>query len=380
MHTVLIVDDEPEIRRLTRRRLQAAGYQVVDAGDGEQGIEAVKQHNPDLILCDITMPGMDGIEFLTTIRGNFAQFADIPFIFITGLRGRDDLLKGLSLGADDYLAKPVDPAILLTKIRSMLNRISRTEQRMKAEMEVLRTSVLSALPHELRTPLTHIIGFSEILKNEIHGPINNGRYSEYVHDIYAGGQQLLGIVNGSLDLIEVLCGKTAPAMEAVDVGEFVDHCVSEFKEQSDRAGLVLSVHGHYDVPHMVTDPVLLKRAVGALLSNAVKFTSPGGRIDLSAALDDEEKIRLSITDTGAGMMPEKIERLFDAFEQTDSGDARRYGGAGIGLTMVRAIINILNANVSMESQPGVGTTVTLSVAARAAGNNRAPAAKMAQTA
>jgi len=372
MHTILIIDDEPEIRRLMGKRLSAAGYRIIEAENGRSGLDSVKAHNPDLILCDIVMPGLNGLDFLKTLRRDCPKFADIPFIFVTGQHGRADTVKGLSLGADDYLTKPVDGDILLTKVRSTLNRISRLEQRMKEEMDALRTSVLSALPHELRTPLTHIIGFSEILKNEVHGPIGNRRYAEYVSDIYAGGQQLLGIVNGSLELIDVLCGRTLPIIQTVDTLSFLDDCAAAFQEISTQTAInLVVVRADANVPMMATDPALLRQAVNAVLSNAVKFSPPMGRIELSAATDETGGVSISVRDTGTGIEPAQVERLFQTFEQYESGDTRQHGGAGIGLTMVRALMNILDGQVTIDSQPGIGTTVSLDVTAAAKNTQRA---------
>jgi len=358
-YTVLIVDDEPEIRRLTRRRLESEGYRVIEAEDGHHGLAAIQRHVPDVVLCDVHMPKYPGPKLLSALRTDYPEFADIPFIFITGQRDRQHMISAIEDGADDYLTKPLDVELLLTKIRSSLKRISRMEFKRLSEMERLRTSVLRMLPHELRTPLTHILGFSEVLKEQMLGPINNENYMEYINGIHSGGEQLLSTVNKTLELVDIVCGRVQPEMVRCDVVKAVCEAIDGAENSFEKAGLTYECIFSQAPIYTNADPAFLMECLNAVLSNAIKFSEPESRVKVSVKINADGDIEIVINDMGTGIPADEISKVFDAFAQYDSGMSRKYDGMGLGLTIVKMLMNAMEGIVYLESQFGVGTTVTL---------------------
>ncbi|MBI3004968.1 MAG: response regulator [Ignavibacteriales bacterium] len=161
---ILIIDDEEMMRGAVTATLKAADYDVAEAGDGEQGLEKAKALIPDLIVCDVNMPRLDGFGMLQELRKSDAT-SSIPFIFLTGQADHSLLRKGMMLGADDYVTKPFSADELLRVVEIRLKKKELLELQMQARLEELRKSISLALPHEFRTPLTGILGFAEMLKD-----------------------------------------------------------------------------------------------------------------------------------------------------------------------------------------------------------------------
>lgn len=358
-YTVLIVDDEPEIRRLMSRRLQSEGYRVVEAADGLRGLEAVKEHGPDIVLCDVFMPRFPGSTMLTTLRTKHPEYADIPFIFITGQRGREKMISAINSGADDYLTKPLDVDLLLSKIRSTLGRVTRMEQKKQADLENLRASVLRVLPHELRTPLTHILGFSEMLKSGAVGRDDGPKYDEYIDAIHSGGEQLLNIVNRTLEVVDAISGHTSPDLQSSDAVDLIESAIQRFDHQFDRPDRTFECRFTEAPMHVFADPALFQQVIDAVISNAIKFSGDGVRMLIDVKPADGNSIEIRVSDEGVGINEDELPYVFDAFSQHGKGIGRKFQGIGLGLTLVKVLVDLMGGATAIESKVGVGTTVTL---------------------
>ena len=218
---------------------------------------------------------------------------------------------------------------------------------------------IASLSHELRTPLNAIIGFSEVLSQELFGPLNNDRYREYAQNINASGVHLTRFVNSILDYVKVEKGEIALHEDWVDVSATMRDCERLFTEQLRKAGQRLFSHSPDDLPLLKADPQLLMQMLVNLIGNSVKFTSPGGRIDVEAGLDADGGLVLSVTDSGVGIAPEDLPRVLAPFGQVDSALTRKHGGFGLGLSLTRQFVELHDGELSVTSEPGVGTTVGL---------------------
>jgi two-component system, cell cycle sensor histidine kinase PleC len=222
-----------------------------------------------------------------------------------------------------------------------------------------KSEFLANMSHELRTPLNAVMGFSEVIKNELFGPVGVAQYKQYADDIYESGAHLLAIINDILDLSKVEAGKFDLNETEVQVPELCRSVIHIVKGRADEAGIMLIKRIPENPPYLVADPRSLKQMLLNLMSNAIKFTSSGGTVDLVATVGDDGGFRFDIRDTGVGIAPEHFATVLSPFGQVDTAHARDHQGTGLGLPLVKAFIEMHGGRIEMESELGEGTTVSL---------------------
>lgn len=222
-----------------------------------------------------------------------------------------------------------------------------------------KSEFLANMSHELRTPLNAVMGFSEVIKNELFGPVGVEQYKQYADDIYDSGAHLLAIINDILDLSKVEAGKFDLNETEVQVPELCRSVIHIVKGRADEAGIMLVKSLPENPPYLLADPRSLKQMLLNLMSNAIKFTSSGGTVDLVASIDDEGGFRFDIRDTGVGIAPEHFETVLSPFGQVDTAHARDHQGTGLGLPLVKAFIEMHDGRIEIESELDEGTTVSL---------------------
>jgi PAS domain S-box-containing protein len=222
-----------------------------------------------------------------------------------------------------------------------------------------KSEFLANMSHELRTPLNAIIGFSEIMRNELFGPLGNQSYIDYVRDIHDSGTHLLSVINDILDVSKAEAGKIELHEEQVDVRDLIDTSLRYVRERAGAMGLTLANDLPASLPAVLADPLRLKQVVLNLLSNAVKFTPEGGRVAVSGGLAANGDFILSIVDTGIGIAAEDIARVLEPFGQVDTTLHRRYEGTGLGLPLAKALVELHEGTLTLKSTLGGGTTVTV---------------------
>jgi len=221
----------------------------------------------------------------------------------------------------------------------------------------LKSEFIANISYELRTPLNAIIGFAEILGNQFFGPLNE-RQVEYSNAIVESSQRLITLINDILDLASIEAGYLHIDLETVDVRELMDTVYGLVRERAHNQGLELSLDCAPDIGVFKADSRRLKQALFNLVSNSLKFTPTGGRITLSAQRN-EEQMRLSVVDTGVGIAEKDQDRVFGSFER--GSRQGRQSGVGLGLSLVRSLIELHGGNVSLESELDGGTKVTCQI-------------------
>jgi len=218
---------------------------------------------------------------------------------------------------------------------------------------------LANMSHELRTPLNAIIGFSEIMANEILGTLGNEQYKGYCNDITDSARHLLVLINDILDSAKIDAGQMTLSEEAVDPEELIQSVVRLMAPRAERAGVILSVDTAPNLPRLRADGTKLKQILINLVSNAVKFTLQGGRVDLTAKVAEGGAFILEVSDTGIGIAAKDIARALAPFGQVDSRISRRYEGTGLGLPLAKSLTELHGGTFDLASQPDVGTRVTI---------------------
>jgi two-component system cell cycle sensor histidine kinase PleC len=219
-----------------------------------------------------------------------------------------------------------------------------------------KTRFLANMSHELRTPLNAIIGFSDIMRSEIFGPVGAPKYKQYVSDINRSGSHLLQLINDILDVAKIEVGAQALNEAVIDLAGTLKQCGQLVEPQARSAGVSLAVDASGRLPALHADPTRIRQIVLNLLSNAIKFTPAGGRVWLSAALEPGGRLLLQVRDTGIGMKPEDVPRALQPFVQLDQAP-RGDPGTGLGLALVKTLVEAHGGTLAIESEPGKGTTV-----------------------
>jgi len=220
-----------------------------------------------------------------------------------------------------------------------------------------KSEFLANMSHELRTPLNAIIGFSEMIKAEVYGP-GLPRYRNYATDIHGAGQHLLSLINDILDLSKAEAGKLELHVEPVDLADLIRESARLMSERAAQQKLRLTLDVG-TLPPLLIDRLRTKQILLNLLSNAIKFTPENGIVSVKADLDQARRVVICVRDTGIGIAPENIALAFEPFRQIDSTLARKFDGTGLGLPLVKELIELHDGEVTLESSLKVGTAVSI---------------------
>ncbi len=245
-------------------------------------------------------------------------------------------------------------------IRDVSER-KRVEQKLQ-EASRLKSQFLASMSHELRTPLNGIIGFSELLVDEKAGVLN-GKQKDFLGDILGSARHLLGIINDVLDLSKIEAGKMEVFPESFDVPRAVEEVRTVLARAAELKRIAIEVRVAPEVRMAVLDPQRFRQVLLNLLSNAVKFTGEGGGVRVEVSPAAQGMLCVRVRDTGVGIRPEDLGRLFVEFQQLDAGTARRHEGTGLGLALTRRLVEIQGGSISVESEPGRGSTFTVTLPA-----------------
>ncbi len=222
-----------------------------------------------------------------------------------------------------------------------------------------KSHFLATVSHELRTPLNAILGFSEIIAGQVYGAVGHGKYLEYAQDIHASGQHLLELIDEILDISKIEAGKLDMAPTDLDVRRLLETCVRLLRVRAAERGLELVLRVAPDTPTVHADERAFKQIIFNLLTNAIKFTPSGGTVGVATRRMDESHLEVTVSDTGIGIPNDQIERVLRPFEQIDNRYSREAGGTGLGLSLVKSLVELHGGTLTIDSTVDVGTTVTV---------------------
>ena len=371
---ILYIEDNPESRALVRGVLEARGFDMLEASDGIAGIDLAISSHPDLILCDIEMPGIDGYETATRLR-SYRGLDQCPIVVLTS---HGDRGLSLSIGCDGYIEKPIDvekfPGQLheflkgkREKVRgpeerrylreysqSLVERLEATVRELTAANSRLRaaarskTEFMQNLSHELATPLTPITGYLKILQSGKAGALTDAQV-KILESMTTSGDRLSRTIDNLVDFATLESGGYAIQRDTFDPAVMARGIADEEKPKARARRVTLEVQisgsgqGYGDVRK-------LKQAVGNLLDNAIKFSPHGSFVLLRVVLEDA-RLSCEVYDQGEGMLADEAERVFDPFFHADRVGEERAPGAGLGLPVAKQIIEAHGGKIWAESPP-----------------------------
>jgi signal transduction histidine kinase len=335
---MLIIDDEKKLLLGLKAVMTRAGFDVFIAPEGNEGIRLAKEQLPDIIICDVMMPAPNGFQVKKILSGDH-QTASIPFIFLTARTGEIDKIAGLNQGADDFITKPFNIDELIARVQAILrrNEIGRRTgiQEMEGTMEKLRHSIAANLGHELRTPLGIILASLDLaVQEKFHGRMKDLDW--YLNTSLNNAHKLSMLITDLILLYDIDQGKVNRLRRTINLQfHFTDpiqKVISRYAEKKlDTQTLVES-----DVT--INAPELeFTHAVCHLVENACKFAPPGAKIWIKLVKNGEGGCILTVENEGSMVPIELREKVFERYYQINQGDARPYGGLGVGLTIARAV-------------------------------------------
>ncbi len=384
---LLIIDDLPANIGVLFDCLNAANYEVLVAKSGRGGLRKAEIAQPDLILLDVMMPEMDGFEVCRQLKRQSIT-RHIPVIFMTALSETVDKVKGLQLGAVDYITKPFEHEEVLARINTHLElrrlqrqleeknqALEKQNQSLNAVVTALRqlreesqppsekTQFLAGMSHELRTPMNAILGYSQVLMDEARQLRTDYDFVGDLEKINAAGHKLLGLINEILDFSRLEAGSMEFEPSDCDMLMLLHELQNRAEPTARRNGNNLRLRFPDDIGEIYTDKSKLYRVLAHLLDNAGKFTENGEiflEIEIYSQHDIEHAL-FRVRDTGKGISPGEQARLFEVFTQGDASISRRHEGIGLGLALVKRLVELLHGRLEVSSEPGQGSCFSVHI-------------------
>jgi signal transduction histidine kinase len=375
---ILAIDDTPA-NLLTLGRALTADFDLQVATSGAMGLTLAGRSPPDLILLDVMMPDMDGYETCRRLKAD-PRLANVPVIFVTALTEAAAESVGLSLGAADFLTKPINVDIARQRIRNLLDRegLRKEVEAHRAHLEDLvqrRTEALSIakeaaevasrakstflanMSHELRTPMNAIVGLTELMRRRT----GDAWQLDQLHKVTQASQRLLALINDILDISKIEADRLTLERAPFQLGEVLENLASLIGPRAAETGLTLCIDRPPEMAglSLYGNPLRLGQILLNLTGNAVKFTEQGRvsvRVRALEMRQDNILLRFEVEDTGIGIAAEDQMRIFTAFEQADGSMTRKFGGTGLGLAISKRLAQMMGGAIGVDSQPGQGST------------------------
>ncbi|HMU43090.1 MAG TPA: response regulator [Ignavibacteriaceae bacterium] len=351
MQKILIVEDEKLIRESIVELLTEEEFECYQAENGRAGIAAAKKYLPDLILCDIKMPGLNGYKVLQEVRKDNIT-ASIPVIFLSALADSKDVRAGMNLGADDYIAKPFLPDELIASIKSRLSRNEVSQQK----IEQIRSSIAKALPHELRTPLVSIIGYSQIMMDRFTSPDEHENF-EFAKSIYQAGLRLNHLIRNFITYTKLeILSKDSEKLNSAFVPLSISLIKSIVEKTAEQYNRATDITIKMEKSNVAISPNDLSLIIEELIDNAFKFSLAGSKVVVNG-YNDNNKYYLIISDNGRGFTAEQISQV-GAYIQFER-DNYEQQGAGLGLIISKKLTEMYGGQFLINSIYGERTEIII---------------------
>ncbi len=364
---VLVVDDEKSIRDFLFESLtQLGGFSVERAENGEEALKKIEKESFDLVLTDLKMPKMDGLQLITEITKSKPETL---MVLLTGHGTIDSALEAMKRGASDYLSKPINLDEMMVRLHKVLEErrriislkdyaaeLERANQELR-KIDEMKSEFVSIASHELRTPLAAIKNAVQLMLQGKTGEINENQ-TKFLSMAERNINRLTNILNSLLDLSRMESGKINLKFEEVDLKNSIDFILSSLKPQADGKSIRLRMETPGDLPLAYADREKLEQILTNLLGNAIKFTPEGGEISISAKpfQEEEDTVAISVRDSGIGIPKDQLGRIFEKFHQVEDSLRRSTTGTGLGLAITKGLVEAHHGKIWVESEIGRGAT------------------------
>lgn len=419
---ILVVEDSPTQALKLKYILEKQEYTVRLATNGVEGLEAIAERRPTLVISDVLMPEMDGYEFCTRIKGD-DELSSIPVILLTTLSDPQDIIRGLESGADNFLNKPYSEEALLSRIKYILinmdvrsrmrtgmgieiyfankkhyltseriqiidlllstyenavekNReLEQANKKLRAVQEAIEKSneqlkrlneqknmLLGMAAHDLRNPLYLIEGYSDFLLKDSSASLVDDQRT-IISAIHSSSTFMVGMINDLLDVHKIETGKMELKMEVGDFAQVVRNVIERQGFASKNKGVEISVSLPDTIPHFLFDPSRIEQVMGNLVDNAIKFSFKGSRVEVAVQYDQNE-VLFSVRDYGPGIPEKEQGRLFKPFSTTSVKPTGNEKSTGLGLAIAESIVSRHQGRIWVESEQGKGSQFSFALPVR----------------
>lgn len=350
---ILVVEDEPTLREQICEILQFEGYRVVSAENGVAGVTSAIKEIPDLILSDVMMPVMDGVEFLKEIRGNDLTRL-IPFVFMTALAERENVRMGMEMGADDYVTKPFTHLDLLKAVEARIQKQDAILEEKEQALDSLRNTIITRLPHELRSPLSGIIGFGTLLKDMAEG-LSTEDVADIGNEILNSGNRLLRLIENYLVFVQLqLSDAKTELMDGTKLESLIEEAALTVAQKYERENsLKIAIN---QVTKLQLSEGFLTKIIQELCDNAFRFSASDTEVSI-AGYDNDTSYSIVISDCGRGFTREQIGKI-GAYMQFDREKLEQQG-SGLGLIIAKRMVEISGGQFEIQSEVEKGSEIII---------------------
>jgi signal transduction histidine kinase len=359
---ILIADDTPANIDVLQKTLEPEGYSISVVTDGRMVLEIVPRLNPDLILLDIMMPEMNGYEACKAINEN-EETRDIPVIFISAKSEVQDIVEGFRAGGVDYLTKPIRREEVLARVKThlQLSYLKRMQEKRIRELELqnekleeldrIKNTFLGTAMHDLRNPLASIRGFTDLFLMG-KDSFSDDEKTEFMEIIHQTSQDLLSLVNDLLDISVFESGRLNLKLVSGNLNPLIQKKIQMSQIALDQKDIKV-VASLEEVPDFTFDSNRIGQVIDNLLSNAIKYSQPGTSVEVGL-LSNKKSMEFYVKDQGPGISPKDIPRLFTAFPKINNQPTGGEKSTGLGLSIVKKIVDAHSGNIHVESEVGQG--------------------------
>lgn len=365
---VLVVDDELGMRLGMKKSLarhvihipdieEEISFEIEMAESGEEALEKVENFKPDVMLLDYKLPEMSGLEVLEEVT---SEDSEMVTIMVTAYASLETAVSAIKRGAFDFLAKPFEPK----ELRDVVEKATRTlilarqVKKLEEERKQVRFQFISVLGHELKAPINAVEGYLGILSDKVLGP-EIDKYDDMINRSLVRIRGMKKMIVDLLDLTRIESGKKVRRLEEVNLNQIADLAIETAEIAAKERNITINFHSDEEI-NIQADSSEMEIIMNNLISNAVKYNKDNGQVDITLTKENE-KIVISVKDTGIGMTQEEADSLFSEFRRIKNEKTRNILGSGLGLSILKKISGMYKGDVKVTSEPDVGSTFTVTL-------------------
>jgi len=351
---ILIVEDDEVSRLLTSRILEASGFNIYNSFNGDEALVEAEKLLPDLILLDVSMPGISGFEVCKILK-NKKETKDIPIIFLTGKTEYQDLVEGFLVGGVDYIKKPFNKFELLARVNTHLE-LKKSKDKI-VEQNKIKDKFFSIIAHDLKSPLSSLTSLAEIM-NEEFSDLSNDEIKKFIGLIYNSSRNVLSLIENLFTWSRSQIGTLEIVNEEIEIRHEIKRSIESLRSSARDKNIEIVFNNEHDLV-ILSDRKIFKLVIANLISNGIKFTNKDGLIEISFH-QANGKVDINIKDNGIGFEKEDKEKLFKLESHFNTRGTNDEKGTGLGLILCKELLSKVGAQISFISEKDKGSCFTVS--------------------